>query len=62
MTVIFQLLLAFFVFFSFLMIVAVPVAYALPGNWNQTRPLLYVGSLIWAVMVIVLGVLNAFVT
>jgi photosystem II PsbZ protein len=62
MTIIFQLLLAAFVLFSFVMVVAVPVAYASPSNWNQTKPLLFLGSIIWAALVIVLGLLNSLVT
>jgi photosystem II PsbZ protein len=61
MTVIFQLLLAFFVLFSFLMVVAVPVAYATPSNWNQSKPFLFVGSALWLILVVVIGVLNSFV-
>jgi photosystem II PsbZ protein len=61
MTYIFQLLLAAFVLFSFVMVVAVPVAYASPNNWNQTKPLLLIGSVIWAALVILLGFLNSLV-
>jgi photosystem II PsbZ protein len=43
---------------SFLMVIGVPVAYASPQNWDQSKPLLYVGSAIWAVLVIVVGLLN----
>jgi len=39
MQIIFQLLLAAFVLFSFVMVIAVPVAYASPSNWNQSKPL-----------------------
>lgn len=61
MTLIFQLVLAFFVLYSFAMVIAVPVAYASPSNWNQTRPLILVGSILWLLLVIVVAVLNAFV-
>ncbi|MDX1977521.1 MAG: photosystem II reaction center protein PsbZ [Pseudanabaenaceae cyanobacterium bins.68] len=61
MAVIFQLLLAFFVLFSFVMVVAVPVAYATPSNWNQSKPFLLVGSGLWLILVVVIGVLNSFV-
>ncbi|NJK35127.1 MAG: photosystem II reaction center protein PsbZ [Oscillatoriales cyanobacterium SM2_2_1] len=61
MTVIFQLLLAFFVLFSFVMVIGVPVAYATPSNWTQSKPLILVGSVIWLLLVVALGVLNSFV-
>ena len=61
MQVIFQLLLAAFVLFSFVMVVAVPVAYASPSNWSQSKPLLYAGSALWAILVVAIAILNAFV-
>ena len=61
MTVIFQLVLSALVLFSFVMVVGVPVAYASPQNWEQSKTLLYVGSGIWTVLVVVVGVLNFFV-
>ncbi len=61
MALIFQLLLALFVLYSFVMVIAVPVAYASPSNWGQSKPLLLVGSMVWVAMVLILGVLNSFV-
>ena len=61
MTVIFQLVLSALVLFSFVMVVGVPVAYASPQNWEQSKTLLYVGSGIWTVLVVLVGVLNFFV-
>ncbi len=61
MAILFQLLLAIFVLFSFVMVVGVPVAYATPSAWNQSKPLLFLGSIIWVAFVIALGVLNSFV-
>ncbi len=61
MTIVFQLLLAVLVLFSFVMVIGVPVAYASPSNWNQSKPLLLVGSIIWGVLVVAVGILNAFV-
>jgi photosystem II PsbZ protein len=61
MTILFQLLLAFFVLYSFVLVVGVPVAYASPSLWNQSKPLLFVGSGLWLILVIVIGVLNSFV-
>ncbi|EAZ92824.1 MAG: photosystem II reaction center protein PsbZ [Crocosphaera sp.] len=58
MSIIFQLVLTALVFFSFVMVVAVPVAYASPQNWDQSKPLLYVGSAIWIGLVLLVAVLN----
>ncbi len=62
MTIVFQLLLAVLVLFSFVMVIGVPVAYASPSNWNQSKPLLLIGSVIWSLLVVAVGILNAFVT
>ncbi|MBL1210612.1 photosystem II reaction center protein PsbZ [Geminocystis sp. GBBB08] len=61
MSILFQLLLTALVFFSFVLIVYVPVAYASPQNWEQSKPLLYLGSGLWIVLVIAVAVLNFFV-
>lgn len=58
MTVVFQLLLAALVFFSFAMIVYVPVAYASPQNWEQSKRLILLGSAIWGGLVVAVGALN----
>jgi photosystem II PsbZ protein len=58
MTVVFQLLLAALVFFSFAMIVYVPVAYASPQNWEQSKKLIFLGSAIWGGLVVAVGALN----
>lgn len=61
MTIIFQLLLTALVLFSFVMVIGVPVAYASPQNWDQSKTLLYVGSGIWAILVVLVGIFNFFV-
>jgi photosystem II PsbZ protein len=58
MSVIFQFALFALVLLSFVMVVGVPVAYASPQNWDQSKPLLYIGSGLWAILVIVVGILN----
>ncbi|NJM45668.1 MAG: photosystem II reaction center protein PsbZ [Alkalinema sp. RU_4_3] len=55
---IFSAVLAALVLFSFVMIVAVPVAYASPQNWDTSKRLLYLGSAIWGGLVVATGVLN----
>ncbi len=61
MTLVFQAALLALVAMSFVMVVAVPVAYASPQNWSQSKPLLFVGSGLWILLVIVVGILNFFV-
>ncbi|MEE3716848.1 photosystem II reaction center protein PsbZ [Tumidithrix elongata RA019] len=61
MTIIFQLLLTVFVLFSFVLLVGVPVAYASPSYWNQSKPLLLAGSVLWVLLILAIGALNSFV-
>lgn len=61
MTILFQLALAALVLFSFVMVIGVPVAYASPQNWEQSKTLIYFGSGVWTILVVVVGVLNFFV-
>jgi photosystem II PsbZ protein len=58
MTILFQLALAALVLFSFVMVIGVPVAYASPQNWDQSKRLLFLGSGIWFLLVIAVGILN----
>jgi photosystem II PsbZ protein len=58
MTILFQVALAALVIFSFVMVVAVPVAYASPRNWEQSKRLLLLGSGLWIVLVFAVGALN----
>lgn len=61
MSIIFQIALAALVLLSFVMVIGVPVAYATPQNWDQSKPLLFLGSGIWLALVILVGILNYFV-
>ena len=61
MTILFQLALATLVLFSFVMVIGVPVAYASPQDWEQSKTLIYVGSGTWTVLVLIVAVLNFFV-
>jgi photosystem II PsbZ protein len=58
MTVIFDIALAALVALSFVMVVGVPVAYATPQNWNQSKRLIYLGSGVWVALVLLVGALN----
>jgi photosystem II PsbZ protein len=56
MTIVFQIVLAALVLFSFVMLVGVPVLYASPQS--NSKQLLFLGSGIWAGLVVVVAVLN----
>jgi photosystem II PsbZ protein len=58
MSFLFQIALAGLVFFSFVMVVGVPVAYASPQNWDQSKRLIFLGSIVWGALVIAVGLLN----
>ncbi|CCH67687.1 Photosystem II protein PsbZ [Richelia intracellularis HH01] len=61
MNVIFQIALLGLVLLSFVMVIGVPVAYASPQNWVESKKLLWIGSIAWGTLVIVVGILNFFV-
>ena len=56
--ILFQLALFALVLLSFMMVVGVPVAYASPQNWDQSKRLILLGSVVWGVLVVVVGGLN----
>lgn len=61
MSILFQIALLALVVLSFAMVVGVPVAYASASNWDQSKRLILLGSIVWGVLVIVVGSLNYFV-
>lgn len=56
--ILFQIALLALVGLSFIMIVGVPVAYATPQNWNESKRFLWIGSIAWFGLVILVGILN----
>lgn len=58
LSILFQVVLLGLVLLSFVMVVGVPVAYASPQNWNQSKTLIYAGSGLWFLLVIAVAVLN----
>ncbi|AFY89538.1 MAG: Photosystem II reaction center protein Z [Chroococcidiopsis cubana SAG 39.79] len=58
LSALFQLALVALVFLSFALVIGVPVAYATPQNWVESKRLLWIGSIAWFGLVIVIGVLN----
>jgi photosystem II PsbZ protein len=61
MSIVFQFALAALVLMSFVMVIAVPVAYASPRNWEQSKRLILLGSGLWTLLVLTVGGLNYFV-
>ncbi|WYL99985.1 MAG: photosystem II reaction center protein PsbZ [Gloeotrichia echinulata CP02] len=61
MTIVFQISLLALVLVSFVLVIGVPVAYATPQNWVESKKLLWVGSGVWIGLVLLVGVLNFFV-
>ena len=57
-TIVFQFALVALVALSFVMIIGVPVAYATPQNWNESKRLLWIGSIAWFALVFLVGGLN----
>ncbi len=61
MSIVFQVALYSLVALSFVLVVGVPVAYASPQNWDQSKKLLFLGAGVWSLLVIAVGTLNFFV-
>jgi photosystem II PsbZ protein len=61
MTIIFQISLLALVLLSFVLVIGVPVAYATPQNWVESKKLLWLGSGVWIALVLLVGLLNFFV-
>jgi photosystem II PsbZ protein len=58
MTIIFQIALLALVLLSFALVIGVPVAYATPQNWVESKKLLWLGSGVWIALVFLVGALN----
>lgn len=61
MSILFQISLTALVLLSFIMVIGVPVAYATPQNWEQSKRFIFLGSGVWLLLVVVVGTLNFFV-
>lgn len=57
-TILFQIALVALVALSFAMVIGVPVAYATPQNWVESKRLLWIGSIAWFGLVFLVGALN----
>jgi len=61
MIVFFQLALFALIALSFLLIVGVPVTFASPDGWSNSKGTIFSGLALWILLVFVVGVLNSFV-
>nr|YP_010044990.1 photosystem II protein Z [Blidingia minima]QPF96255.1 photosystem II protein Z [Blidingia minima]QUX32863.1 photosystem II reaction center protein Z [Blidingia minima] len=61
MTSIFQLTLLAFVAVSFLLVVGVPVIFALPNGWTERKNVVFSGVSVWFILVFAVGLLNSFI-
>ena len=60
-TIIVQLLVFMLVILSTLLVVGVPVTLASPGQWEESKNLIYTGAGIWTGLVIITGLVNSFI-
>jgi|YNPMSStandDraft_2_1061718.scaffolds.fasta_scaffold69338_1 YCF9. len=61
MTIVFQSLVLALVILSFVMVVAVPVVLATPGEWQRYQRLIYLGAGVWALLVVLIGLMDVLV-
>ncbi len=59
MTIAVQLLVFILILLSTLLVIGVPVTLASPGQWEQSKNLIYTGAGIWAGLVIITGLVNS---
>ncbi len=58
MVFIFDVAVLVLVVLSFILVVGVPVAYASGQNWDQSKGLIWVGSIAWIGLVLAVALLN----
>ena len=61
MSIIIQLLVFLLIALSTILVIGVPVTLASPGQWEQSKNLVYTGTGVWAGLVIITGVVNSFI-
>jgi len=61
MSLILQFLVFALIALSTVLVVGIPVTLASPGQWEQSKNLVYTGSGLWAGLVIITGVINSFI-
>ena len=61
MLFIFQVVVFALIILSIVLVIGVPVVFASPGTWYQTKNSILFGTSVWFLLVFVVGVLNSFV-
>nr|YP_009390092.1 photosystem II protein Z [Sheathia arcuata]ART65456.1 photosystem II protein Z [Sheathia arcuata] len=61
MVIIIQLLVFLLITLSTILVVSIPVTLASPGEWEQSKNLIYTGAGLWAGLVILTGIINSLV-
>lgn len=61
MSIVIQLLVFLLIALSTILVIGVPVTLASPGQWEQSKNLVYTGTGVWAGLVIITGVVNSFI-
>jgi photosystem II PsbZ protein len=46
---------------SFLLVIGIPVVFALPNGWNEKKNYIILGTTTWGILVLLVGILNYFV-
>jgi photosystem II PsbZ protein len=61
MIIIIQLLVFLLITLSTVLVVSIPVTLASPGQWEQSKNLIYTGAGLWAGLIILTGIINSLV-
>ena len=61
MIIIIQLLVFLLITLSTILVVSIPVTLASPGQWEQSKNLIYTGAGLWAGLIILTGIINSLV-
>lgn len=56
-----QILVLGLIMLSTILVVGIPITLASPGQWEQSKNLVYTGAGIWAGLVIITGIINSLV-
>ncbi|MCS7292884.1 MAG: photosystem II reaction center protein PsbZ [Gloeomargarita sp. SKYBB_i_bin120] len=60
MTIVFQALVLLLVLLTFVLVVAVPVVLATPGEWQRYQRLVYLGAGVWVLLIFTIGLMDVF--
>ena len=61
MSITIQILVLGLIALSAILVVGIPVTLASPGQWEQSKKLIYAGAGIWTSLVIITGIINSFI-